>query len=92
MKSHVFVYCSLLNQLTDASQISVQSALDTGGASHLNGARFSTLSSLMDTNAMGRCTMPEIRSLWISLSIMITIATELKIDNERQFKGYVRLI
>jgi hypothetical protein len=46
----------------------------------------------MDTNAMGRCTMPEIRSLWISLSIMITIATELKIDNERQFKGYVRLI
>jgi hypothetical protein len=34
------------------------------GASHLNGARFSTPSSLIvDTNAMGRGTMPEIKSL-----------------------------
>jgi hypothetical protein len=46
----------------------------------------------LDTNAIGRCTMPEIKSLWISLSIAITTVTEQKFENERQFKGYVRLV
>ena len=47
-----------------SSQVSVQSALDNGGASYLNGARLSTPSSLIvDTNVMGRGTMPEINTV-----------------------------
>jgi hypothetical protein len=69
----------------------VQSALDTGGAAYLNGAKFTPLSSLIiNKDAMGHYTMPEIRSLWISL--LIAIATEQEIEDERQFKGYVRTV
>lgn len=60
----------------DSSQVSVHSALSTGGASFLNGEKFSTPSLIMDMNEMGRGMMPEIKTLYISLSIAITIATE----------------
>jgi hypothetical protein len=60
----------------DASQVSVRSALSNGGASYLNGARFSTPSLIVSMNEMGRGIVPEIKTLYISLSIAITIAAE----------------
>jgi hypothetical protein len=71
----------------DASQVSMQSALDDGSVYYLNGARFSIPSSLIvDTNAMGRGTMPEFKSLCVLLSIVVTMAAE------QQVKEYVRLV
>jgi hypothetical protein len=81
------VLLTVLNQLVDASQVSVQNVIDHESASYLNDARFSTPSSLIvDTIVMGRGAMPEFKSFLILLWIAVTIASN------QQVKEYVRLI
>ena len=61
---------TMLNQLLGKPGKRAVCALDNGSVSHLKGERFSTpCSFIVDTNAMGRGTMPEIMSLYINLAI-----------------------